>query len=323
MKETISSNTRMIEAPVFLIGAERSGTTLVRLILDHHPQIAFQFEFELAVDCVKDNGDFPQIKEYIGWLETDRIFHHSQYAIDHSLDYPHLVNSFLRQKQIKSGGKSILGATVHRHYGRLRYIWPNAKYIHIVRDGRDVAQSMVGMGWAGHPWVSCAMWLESEKEIEAFKTKISPENWVELRYETLMEDFDAEINRICQFMGTEFDPRMLEYIQHSTYDKPNPKLAYQWQRKMLKKDLSLVEGRIGDMLVARGYELSGHPPISPRRWEATKIRLQSRLHTNLHRIKCYGIYLYLIELIARRLGMKQFKTKCQHKINAIDETLIR
>jgi hypothetical protein len=167
------------------------------------------------------------------------------------------------------------------------------------------------------------MWLECEKEIEAFKTKISPENWVELRYETLMEDFDAEINRICQFMGTKFDPRMLEYIQNSNYDNPNPKLAYQWQRKMLKKDLSLVEGRIGDMLVARGYELSGHPPIFPRRWEATKIRLQSRLHTNLHRIKCYGIYLYLIEIIARRLGMKQFKTKCQHKINAIDETFIR
>jgi len=314
---------RMIEAPIFLIGAERSGTTLVRLLLDNHPQIAFQFEFELAVDCVSDNGDFPQVEEYIDWLDSNRIFHHSRYTIDHSLDYPHLVNSFLLQKQSESGGKPILGATVHRHYGRLRYLWPSAKYIHIVRDGRDVARSMVGMGWAGHPWVSSASWLESEKEIEALQVKIEPENWIELRYETLLEDIEAELVRICQFMGTMFNPRMFDYIQNSTYDKPDPKLAYQWQRKMLKRDLRLVEGRIGDMLAARGYELSGYPPVRPSRLVVTQITLQSRLHCTMRRIKRYGIGLYLTELITRRLGMKQLKAKCQRKINAIDEGYIR
>ena len=75
----------MIEVPFFLIGAERSGTTLVRLLLDHHSKIAFQFEFELAVDCVSDNGDFPQVEKYIDWLDSNRIFHHSQYTIDRSL----------------------------------------------------------------------------------------------------------------------------------------------------------------------------------------------------------------------------------------------
>lgn len=243
--------------------------------------------------------------------------------IDMTLDYPHLVNSFLRQKQKKSGGKLILGATVHRNYGRLKHLWPNAKYIHIVRDGRDVARSMVGMGWAGHPWVSCAEWLEREKDIEILQSKIAPQNWIELNYETLLENTEGELDRICQFMGTRFDPSMFDYIQNSTYEQPDPKLAYQWQRKMPKRDLRLVEGRIGDMLATRGYKLSGHPPIRPGRLVSTQISLQSRLHCNVLRIKRYGLGLYLTEFIARRLGMKRLKKKCQHKINEINEKLIR
>lgn len=306
-----------------MIGAERSGTTFVRLLLDHHPQIAFQFEFELAVDCVSDNGDLPKIEEYVEWLDTNRIFHHSQYTINHSLDYPHLVDNFLRQKQTKSGNKPILGATVHRHYGRLRHIWPDAKYIHIIRDGRDVARSMVGMGWGGHPWVSCVSWLECEREIDELQPKIAPENWIELRYETLLEDIEAELDRICQFMGTKYDPKMLDYTQNSTYKKPDPKLAYQWRQKMPKRDLRLVEGRIGDMLVARGYKLSGYPPIHASRLVATRITLQSKLRCAVLRIRRYGIGLYLTELIARRFNMKQLKTKCQHKINSINERHVR
>lgn len=323
MELATPTNKHMIETPIFLIGAERSGTSLMRLILDHHPQIAFQFEFELAVDCVGNNGEFPAIEEYIDWLDTNRIFHHSQYSINPALDYPHLVNDFLRQKQAKSGNKPILGATVHRHYARLQHIWPAAKYIHIVRDGRDVAQSMVGMGWAGHPWVSCAKWLESEQEIEALKSKIAPENWIEIRYETLLENSEAELDRICQFMGTRFDPKMFDYIRNSSYEKPDPKLAYQWRRKMPERDLRLVESRIGDMLLARGYPLSGLPPIPSNRLLSTQITLQSKLHCAVGRIKRYGTNLYLTDFIARRLGMKQLQTECQHKINAIDERHIR
>lgn len=52
-------NYEFISKPVFLVGAERSGTTVLRLMLDHHPQIAFNNEFEYAVDLVSDEGKWP------------------------------------------------------------------------------------------------------------------------------------------------------------------------------------------------------------------------------------------------------------------------
>ena len=49
----------MIEEPIFLVGAERSGTTLMRLMLDSHPDVAFGEEFEFAVTHIGADGTFP------------------------------------------------------------------------------------------------------------------------------------------------------------------------------------------------------------------------------------------------------------------------
>lgn len=58
-EERALQTTDQIESPVFLVGSERSGTTLFRLMLDHHPQIAFFFEFEYAVAMMSPTGSSP------------------------------------------------------------------------------------------------------------------------------------------------------------------------------------------------------------------------------------------------------------------------
>ena len=73
-----------------------------------------------------------------------------------------LVNDFLRQKQAASGGKPHVGATVHRHFERLRFLWPDARYIHLVRDPRDVARSVVQKGWAGNIYQASEFWIQAE-----------------------------------------------------------------------------------------------------------------------------------------------------------------
>ena len=117
------------EAPLFLVGSERSGTTLLRLMLDHHPEIAFEKEFDFVVTQVSDAGEFPSPHDYVEWIATVRG---ANYAIDRSLDYRELVNDFLHQKQAASGGKPHVGATVHRNFDRLRFLWPDARYIHLI-----------------------------------------------------------------------------------------------------------------------------------------------------------------------------------------------
>ena len=80
--------------PYFLIGAERSGTTLLRLMLDGHPLISWTHEFEYAVDQVISPNSWPDMSSYIDWLATDRIFLSTGFCIDRSLDYPSLIKSF-------------------------------------------------------------------------------------------------------------------------------------------------------------------------------------------------------------------------------------
>ncbi len=130
----------IIKTPIFLVGAERSGTTLLRLMLDHHPQIAFNSEFEYVVDRISADGHFPDLPCYHDYLSSRWIFKDSHFQIDPNLDYPNLVNSFLQQKQ-KRDQKARIGATVHHQFHYLCKNWPQAKFIHLLRDGRDVARS--------------------------------------------------------------------------------------------------------------------------------------------------------------------------------------
>lgn len=109
-----------IESPVFLIGSERSGTTLLRLMLDHHPEIAFNLESEYLVFHISDTGIFPEVTSYRRKLQEDRVFRQGRFALREDLDFPVLANDFLRQK-LERDRKRIVGATVHHGFSKLRF----------------------------------------------------------------------------------------------------------------------------------------------------------------------------------------------------------
>ena len=136
----------LVKKPIFLVGSERSGTTLLRLMLSHHTQLSWCQEFEYVVERITEEGEYPDLKQYYEWLETHRIFQARNFKIDPTLNYVELVNSFLIQQKEKDA-KELIGATVHHHFDRLLKIWPNARFIHLIRDARDVARSCIGMGW--------------------------------------------------------------------------------------------------------------------------------------------------------------------------------
>ena len=73
-----------IDEPVFLVGSVRSGTTLLRLMLDHHPELAFFHEFPFAVE-LSVGPEWPDMGEYFEYLRGHRIFRESRLAIDSSL----------------------------------------------------------------------------------------------------------------------------------------------------------------------------------------------------------------------------------------------
>lgn len=310
-----------VSQPVFLVGAERSGTTLLRLMLDHHSQLTWCNEFEYAIDLISDT-DLPQLDTYYRWLETHRIFQATKFKIDSNLDYPQLINSFLIQKRTRER-KQLVGATVHRHFDRLLRIWPDAKFIHIVRDGRDVARSCIGMGWAGNVWTGIDRWIKAENLWTELSKSLSEEQKIEVSYESLISQPDRVLEDLCDFIGISFDPGMLTYDRTTSYDLPDPKFVHQWKHKLSEKDIQLVESKIANMLLERNYQLSGLPliKISPARKKI--LRLQDKLKRIQFRIKRFGLPLILADNLSRRLQINSWQKNIKLKINAIQQSYLK
>jgi len=313
----LSARTVSHEEPFFLVGSERSGTTLLRLMLAHHRFIECAPEFEFLVEEMPRHEGWPSLRRYYDWLSTNRIFLPHGLAIDRRLDYPGLARSFLAQYARRSG-KPIHGATCHKHFDRLLRLWPAARFIHLVRDGRDVARSCVGMGWAGNVWYGAQRWIDAEALWDAFAPRIDAARRLELRYEDLIRDPERELARVCRFLGADYDPRMLEYAQDSSYARPDPSLIGQWKKKLSPEELSLLEARIGPRLRRRGYEPSGVAAAQVPTRRKVALWFGDRAGRLRFRHGRYGLRLMIRSRLANLFGISSWKRAVTIARNEID-----
>jgi hypothetical protein len=291
-------------------------------MLDHHPKVAFNLESEFLSSQISEDGKFPEMATYRNWLTNDRVFRHSNFRINEKLEFCSLLNDFLEQKRVRDH-KSIVGATVHLDFQRLRYVWPNARYIYIYRDPRDVANSVLQMGWAGNVYVAADHWLEAEAEWSKLKPYLTANNWIEVRYEELISNCVQELRRICEFLRVEYAESMFDYTKDSTYTAPDIRLNYQWKRKMAPIDIQRLECKLRDQIVKRGYALSDHPKIHLS-YQTTKwLQLQSRISKFRFRLKRYGMLLTMQETLSRRLGLKELHQKYMRKMDSITDALLK
>jgi hypothetical protein len=312
----------LLTSPIFLVGSERSGTTLTRLMLDHHPMNAFFFEFGFAVEMMLDSEGWPDLGEYHDYLRANRIFNAANLVIADDLDYPHLIDSFLRQKRDRAG-KPLVGATVHYDFDRLLRIWPGARFIHIVRDGRDVGRSTIEMGWAGNMYVAVDKWIKAELLWSGFCRELPEDRWIEIRFETLVSEPKATLSRVCAFLDIPYDPAMLEYPKHTTYDPPSTQPVGRWKRELSPEEIRLAEARIAEMLTERGYELSGHPPLRVTALIAKRLRLQSRYHCAMFRRSIFGTKLFLASALAGRLAPRSWQRPLHRRIDEIESARLK
>jgi hypothetical protein len=312
---TLQETGGLLAKPLFLVACERSGTTLLSLILDHHPQLSF-VDCYYSIEKLGDDGDWPEPEEYYRFLETNFIFQDSKLAIDKTLDYPHLVDSFLRQVLIRSG-KPLVGGKIRDNYHRVLSIWPDARFIHLLRDGRDVAHSIIGMGWAGNTYLGAEYWLHAEQLWDKLRDQIPPDRWIEIRYETLVNEPEATLDQVCQFIGVPYSPAMLDFPTDTTYSAPAPEHVGQWKRKLAPREIQLAEARIGTMLVRRDYALSEHPPLLVSPALERRLRLQDRWFRAMFRRRRYGTSLFVADYLARRIGTRKWQARIQNDINNI------
>lgn len=275
-------------------------------MLSHHPDIAFPGEFDLSVERIEKDGSLPDLADYHEWLRVHRHFLGHNLQIDPSLAYHELVRSFLATMKLEKGGraKPYVGAAIHWNFEHLPSLWPAARFIHLLRDPRDVCASIMAMGWAGNHYVGARDWREAEESWDRLKSRISPRSWIEIRFEELARDTQATLIRLCEFIGVPYSSEMLAYSEHSTYERVDPDVAQRWRRTQSPREIQLGEAGAGVLLERRGYGRSRYPALTVGPAYQRYLELQSRIATLRFRIKRYGFGLWMELRVSRTLGIK-------------------
>ncbi len=318
----MTPNNNAIERPFFVVGAERSGTTMLRLMIDGHPDLCNFGECEYSVKFARGRA-FPDVATYVHALQDDRVFKAHGFEVDAGLSYCELVRTFLRQA-LERSGKSQIGATVHSRFDLVPQLWPNARFVHLIRDPRDVARSCMCMGWAGNVWYGADFWIEAERRWDSLNASLSDGAYTELHFEALVADPIRELRRVCEFLGVTFRHEMLEYSQTSTYEYPDPSLVNQWRRRLSYREVQLVEQKCRPLMESRGYEpTTNGQRITP----LTRVKLAAqnsaaRWRFNMRR---YGLPLYLRWQVARRLDPSQspWAKRVRSQMEAVDISHLR
>jgi hypothetical protein len=304
---------------VFVVGAPRSGTTLFQLMLDSHPRIVDPGEFDFLFELVSDDAELPDADEYAEWLSTHRIFLSHHLKIDPRLGYSDLVKSFVNQKMKPH---CILALSVLRGYHSIPHFFPEAKYIHLVRDPRDVALSTIEMGWAGNAYFGVDRWIETERSCDKLVQKIESSRILEIKYEELVSKPQEILRVVCNFLNIDFDDAMLNYSRRSSYEPIHTNSMKRWKETIRPNELAMLEHKLSALLLDRGYELSGVKLRRPSKRALASLWARNKVYQWRFRARRYGIPICLLDKMTRAFGMKSLNRRVRLTINEIDKRFL-
>jgi hypothetical protein len=172
-----------------------------------------------------------------------------------------------------------------RHIWKLLQLFPDARFIHLVRDGRAVAASIIPLDWGPKGVLSAARhWIEHLAHGFAAEATLGADRIIRVHYERVLAEPEATMKRISSFLGIEFYPAMLvpaglalpEHTrhQHTLIGAPlDSKRIDAWRQSLTKREIEIYEAVAGDLLPLLGYELSSDHARPPSRAEAIGLTL--------------------------------------------------
>ena len=271
--------------PFFIIGSSRSGSTLLRLMLASHSRIAIPWETRYLIALLEAlPADRPLQQHEIDAAISMMTSHHTW--PDMGLDaaefrYRAANLSGVRLRDLveivyrwhmEVEGKSRWGDKTPAYIEivpALAAMFADAKFIHLIRDGRDVAKSFQRQGWNG-PWMHGQVrdWRRAvELDLKLGRTQLN-ERILRVRYEDLVLYPEATLRGICAFIGENFEDQMLRWRGkadraiperdkkfHSSLGRDmNPSDVGRWKREMSRREVFVAEALIGAQLSHFGYE---------------------------------------------------------------------
>lgn len=202
-------------APIFVGGCPRSGTTLVRAILDSHPSIvcgpelrAFPALAGLSADMRRVMGETLRAHYHLPADRLDAIF-------------AELMLFFLEPLRAASGKPRAAEKTPANalHFAELAHLFPDAHFVQIIRDGRDVVASLLAMDWKDASGAPLPITRDAGAAARAWaghihagrNARAAGARYHELRYERLAADPEAELRPLFAFLGEPWADEVLKF----------------------------------------------------------------------------------------------------------------
>ncbi len=268
----------------FIVARGRSGTTLLRAMLDSHPRMAVPPESHFLVTMGRrrrryEVGDRFMVDRFAGDLSQQYGFRRWDLEVE-----------VVRKRLIRAGVSTYPEAIREvfslyaERYGKDRYAektpmniihlpflakaFPEAVFIHLIRDGRDVALSYLDTDFGVDSVAEAAIYwrrfvAKGRRDGERLASR-----YLEVRYEDLVSDPERVLRSICEFVSLPYDPVMLSYPRHAdqlltrtSREEHHQRLRLpptaglrDWRVEMDPQDLQLFEALAGDLIEELGYE---------------------------------------------------------------------
>jgi hypothetical protein len=275
--------------PVIVLGVGRSGTTLLRVMLDRSSELAIPYETFFVPQLAHRHGRRPQLDEFVDDLGRLRTLY--DWGIT-----PEDIRPRLRERMTTREAIAAIFETYAERQGKPRWgdktplymqqlpllerLFPDAVWIHLLRDGRDAALSFLElpMGFSGKTWAHprtvpqfAARW---RTEILAARRlgRHAGDRYLELRYEDLVAEPERELHLVCEHASLPWEPEMLDHTrisdaanmpEHRNLAQPPTPGLRDWRSQMGREDALAFEQVAGDILRSSGYELLEPEAKSP------------------------------------------------------------
>lgn len=273
-----------------MLGVSRSGTTLLRVILDRSPGVAIPDESYFLPLLARRHGhrlrkepfldDLGRLPTLVAWgLAPADVAPRLRDGMPIGEAIAAVFEAYAeREGKPRWGDKTPM---YMRHLGLLERLFPDAQYVHLIRDGRDAAVSFLAMpaGTSTRTWAYprsaaefACLWRTEVEAARALGARVGPSRYREVRYEDLVADPEGVVSAICAFAELPFEPTMLAYPGAvDVSQKPHQQRLLQpptsgvrdWRLELRRDDALAFERVAGELLHALGYELLEPPPRPP------------------------------------------------------------
>lgn len=294
--------------PVFVVGCQRSGSTLLGAMLGSGDRMIATPESQFVADLMPhDPRQIVELRQAIDAIAAHPRFKLWNFPIgDERPDgygtFMDAVTWLVRTYGTRSGRTDVDFWVEHqpgnvRHMRALVDACPDARFVHIVRDGRAVANSLLKVAWGPSSISSAAhFWSQRVAMGMALRDCLPPNRWARVRYEDLLARPDEELRRVCAALELPFDEAMIAaqryHVPPSTRKQHHlvgqalaPERIDAWQQELSQRQIEIFEAHVGPLITYLGYQLSfGNRARLPSSVETARMIMVQFLHGYRNRL---------------------------------------